>query len=731
MRLVFLSRLGALLLMTSFVVNLLALLELRDLQQQARQLQVEGQRALRDVSLIQAEMSALQKMVAVYVATQNPKLLIYYYDILDVHSGQKSFSSPPSALYWDTLLVDQTTAIGTVNQKSRSLQERIENLRTEGGSKAIGLELLQSSRELRAREKIIFAAAQGLYDVRNKAFVTEAPADTAYATAFMYANEHLKLTNEIEGQLNTLFDLINQKQETENISTQEKITQAGRVLLFLSLLSGVILLIILYLLRVGILKPIEQMAQSAGKMAEGDYSVSIKESKVVAEIGILSHSMNRMIRAVRFDLMQKDLARKATEAMYKAEQAREKAELETRVKSRFLANMTHELRTPLNAVIGMSQLLARTELAPKQKNYLNKVVDSAKFLLGLVNDILDFSKAEAGKVTLEMQACDLVALMNSSIDLVSLTAEKNRVATRVDVSSLNATGGACWIVSDPLRLKQILTNLLSNAVKFTHQGSVVLSAQVQEGYSGQMALRLSVSDTGIGMSEQQVSDAFEEFTQADQSTTRVYGGTGLGLAIVKRLAQALGGEIHIESTVGKGSCFSLEFTAEKAQPELAPEPLPVPDAAAPPPQPAWTPEPTGNQKLLAGLSILLVEDNPINQEVAKDTLELEGALIHICDNGLEAVEFFEQKKAAIDLILMDVEMPQMDGYQATRHIRTSLGLTDLPILGMTAHAFEEARDKCLESGMNAVMTKPFDMDALYVWIQRNFSRPLSESVENP
>ena len=312
-----------------------------------------------------------------------------------------------------------------------------------------------------------------------------------------------------------------------------------------------------------------------------------------------------------------------------------------------------------------------------------------------------------------------------------MTAEKKRVATRVDVSALDATGGACWIVSDPLRLKQILTNLLSNAVKFTHEGSVVLSAQVQEGFSGQMALRLSVSDTGIGMSEQQIADAFEEFTQADQSTTRVYGGTGLGLAIVKRLAQALGGEIHIESTVGKGSCFSLEITAEKAQPELAPEPLPTLDATAPPQQPAWTPQPTDNQKLLAGLSILLVEDNPINQEVAKDTLELEGALIHICDNGLEAVEFFEQKKAAIDLVLMDVEMPQMDGYQATRYIRTTLGLKDLPILGMTAHAFEEARDKCLESGMNAVMTKPFDMDALYVWIQRNFSRPLSEAAENP
>lgn len=740
MRLLLLSRISSLVLATSFVLNLLAVLELRDVQQEERRIQAIGQRALTEVSLIRAELLAMQKFVAVYVATSDSRWLIHYYDIADVHAGRKSFVDQPTPVYWDNLLAGMGSPIATQDKSGISLQDRMIALDIAGDNRVLTLNLLESSRRLRERERIIFAATQGLYDVKAQRFVSEALPNPAYATSYMYSPAHLQLGNEVDGYLNTLFDDIKQTLEERSLLMQERTSQAGTLLLILSLLSGMLLLVFIFLLRMGILKPLEKMAHTAGKVAEGDYSATIPESRVVEEIGVLAAAMNRMIRAVRFDLMQKDLARKATEAMYRAEQAREKAELETRIKSRFLANMTHELRTPLNAVIGLSQLLFKTELTPRQSNYVGKVVDAGKFLLGLVNDILDFSKAEAGKIALENQPLPVAETLNSALSLLTLQAEQKGIRLAADIF----VDPSVWVMGDSLRLRQILTNLLSNAVKFTHEGEVRLIGEVSDAGTDRLNLRIQVKDTGIGMNEEQVQQAFEEFRQADQSTTRLYGGTGLGLTIVRRLVDALRGSIRIESKPGSGTVFTLEFafetceapavplsTAVPALPETVAETVPQTDAAPPSheePPPLVEPlpiEPVANGKL-TGLRIVLVEDNPINQEVARDTLELEGATVTVCENGKEAVDHFNLPDTEADLVLMDIEMPVMDGYEATTALRRRFSATQLPILGMTAHAFEEARDRCLHVGMNNVMTKPFDIESLAVWIRANVPTMQSE-----
>jgi signal transduction histidine kinase len=729
MRLLLLSRIGTLTLVTSFFVNLLALLELRNVQLEERRLQKTGREAIREVSLVRAELLAMQKLVAVYVANPDSRLLIHYYDIVELHAGLKSFTTAPQPSYWDNLLADASRSIPTVNTDGKPLQERLRSLDIAGDNRLLTVNLLETSRRLRERERIIFAAAQGLYDTRKQQFVSEAPVSPSYATGVMYDPVHLQLTNEIEGHLNTLFDQINLNIEGRTLLMQDRITQASTLLLLLSVISGIILLLLIWLLRVGILKPIEQIASAAGMVAEGDYSATIQESRVVEEIGVLAHAMNRMIRAVRFDLMQKDLARRATEAMYRAEQAKEKAELETRIKSRFLANMTHELRTPLNAVIGLSQLLFKTELNGKQANYVGKVVDAGKFLLGLVNDILDFSKAEAGKITLEMKSLNVTDLLESSLSLVTLQAQQKGISARLDTTGMPDADGPWWVKADELRLRQILTNLLSNAVKFTHEGEVCLVARAHRQASGQVQLQIQVRDSGIGMNPEQVAGAFEEFRQADQSTTRLYGGTGLGLTIAKRLVDALQGNILIESTPGQGTTFTLDFLFDAGQAAYNPiasrnEPATALQAqamaASLPDNTVIDERPTDDPPLtLSGTVILLVEDNLINQEVARDTLEMEGAIVHICDNGKEAVDYLAHGTQGIELVLMDIEMPIMDGYQATHALRAQYTHHQLPILGMTAHAFEEARDKCLEVGMNNVMTKPFDLPTLAAWIQDN------------
>ena len=371
------------------------------------------------------------------------------------------------------------------------------------------------------------------------------------------------------------------------------------------------------------------------------------------------------------------------------EKAKEVAELANRTKSEFLANMSHEIRTPMNAIIGLSHLALRGDPPPKLRDHVTKIEKSARMLLQIINDILDFSKVESGKLVLERSEFNLDSVIENLNNLVSHAAEgkKLRYAWELPKSLPQR------LIGDPLRLGQILLNLVSNAIKFTEAGSVRVSLEVLEQSTTSVRLRFAVTDTGIGLSPEQKTRLFQSFSQADTSTTRKYGGTGLGLSISKRLVEMMDGQIGVDSTLGAGSRFY--FSARFAVASGATRVRKTVRSGA---------------KALAGLTVLVVEDNEINQEIAREVLEFAGARALVAASGQAALEMMD--KLAVDAVLMDVHMPGLGGLETTARIRAKPRYAHLPILAMTASALTEDREQCLRAGMNAHITKPINVDEL-------------------
>lgn len=382
-------------------------------------------------------------------------------------------------------------------------------------------------------------------------------------------------------------------------------------------------------------------------------------------------------------------AEEAREALL---QAKEQAVDASRLKSAFVANMSHEIRTPLNGVLGLAQIGFRDSASSESAHRIfGRILESGKLLLGIINDVLDFSKIEAGKLGIESVPVSLPQILSLAVESMRERAGEKGLGLRLEL----APGLPAACLSDPLRLNQILTNLLSNAIKFTSLGEVCLFA----GRDGKRLL-LRVSDTGIGMSEEQLARLFVPFEQADGSTTRRFGGTGLGLAITRRLVEMLGGTIRVFSKEGGGSYFEVSLPL-----------LDVPDGFADP-----VPAESSPGLRLKGLRVLAAEDNPVNQLVLEDALLFEGALVTLVGDGRQAVERVEKDgAAAYDVVLMDVMMPVMDGHEAASRIHAMA--PGLPIIGQTAHAMAEERDICLSSGMLDCITKPLDPEVLVRVIQ--------------
>ncbi|HRD28571.1 MAG TPA: ATP-binding protein, partial [Caulobacter sp.] len=433
-----------------------------------------------------------------------------------------------------------------------------------------------------------------------------------------------------------------------------------------------------------VIRPVSQLSEAMGEVAESGRFTPVAEDADDDLFRSLAQSFNRLL--AKLDANDRELRQTMAELV----DARDMANTANILKSQFLANMSHEIRTPLNGVLAMADVMARGELDDRQRERLGIIRESGELLLSVINDVLDLSKIEAGRLELAEHAFSLDEVAEGAVSAFSvLAAQKSlRFGMTVDAEV------AGWWLGDSDRIRQVLSNLLSNAVKFTVEGAV--AARFSASPSG--GLRLTVSDTGIGIAGDKLPTLFEKFIQADNSTTRRFGGTGLGLAICRELAQLMGGSISARSIEGEGSTFTVDLPLQRA---AAPAEEATPDSAL---------EALEERKL----RILAAEDNATNQKVLQAVLEPLDVHLHIVPDGKQAVDAW--RRGGFDLILMDVQMPVMDGVEAARTIRAAEaaeGGPRIPILALTANALVHQVESYLAAGMDGHVAKPIELTRLY------------------
>jgi signal transduction histidine kinase/ActR/RegA family two-component response regulator len=450
-------------------------------------------------------------------------------------------------------------------------------------------------------------------------------------------------------------------------------------------------IVIIAALIVFIVRPISRMSLALHKMnaTAGDRLI-IPTGHTHTEIGLLVHSVNRMADSL-------------VSAIDEARKAREVAEAASSAKSAFLANMSHEIRTPMNGIVGMANILRREGVTQQQASRLDTIDASAQHLLSVINDVLDLSKIEAGKFTLEEAPVVISKLLANVSSILSERVKAKGIRLLIEAEDM-----PCNLIGDPTRLQQALLNYAINAVKFTETGTVSLRVHVQEETIEDVVVRFEVQDTGIGITPETMARLFSAFEQADNSMTRKYGGTGLGLTITQNLAEQMGGEAGADSVAGVGSTFWFTAKLKKGAEVSADSEATAVDAEV------------ELRQHYAGQHILVVDDEPINREIALIQLEDIELLIDTAENGAEAVALAKKNNYAA--IFMDMQMPVLNGVDATQQIRQLPGYQSIPIIAMTANAFAEDKAVCLAAGMSDFLIKPFNPDELYTILLRALSQ---------
>ena len=471
--------------------------------------------------------------------------------------------------------------------------------------------------------------------------------------------------------------------------------------LLLMVLFGTVALIVVFVLLIAykITHPILTISRAARAVGGGDLEQIVPVSST-DEIGTLAATFNKMVSRLR-------------KVVHALEISRTSEQRANRAKSDFLAMMSHEIRTPMYSIVGLGNVLLE-ELADTCRDDMQTIVTSGNYLLSIINDILDFSKIEAGEVRLENADLDLEEVINDVLRLATFGARDKSI----ELTSFLDPNAQLRVRGDPGRLRQIVTNYVGNAVKFTNQGHIEVRVRLDEDRGRSQKIRVEVQDSGIGIPNDKLETLFEAFTQADMSISRKYGGTGLGLTINKRLATLMGGEVGVESEPGQGSTFWFTAVLDK---QVTAEPVDGHGLEGPKAKSLQrSPTPTD---LTTGLRVLVAEDNPINRKVSSRMLTKLGCDFDTVNDGQEAVE--AAGRAHYDLVLMDMQMPNMDGLEATAEIRArETPGAHLPIVALTANAMPEDRQRCLDRGMDDFLSKPFGLDQLRAILER-FSGPLS------
>ncbi|HEY8097971.1 MAG TPA: response regulator [Methylobacter sp.] len=820
-------------------VNAISLLMVRQANNSKAAAQELRQRAMTLVNELQQETEQLARFVTAYTSTGQTRYLTYYHDILAIRQGEKPRpENYVPGTYWDMAIADEIQHRFPQNSEQHSFSERMKALGfSEEEFNAFG-KVSAATEAIKQIEQIAFAATQGLYDPLTESFISGGKPRLDFASQLVHSQKYNQLKADLAKSVMGLVSMVDERTDMA-VTQAEKKLKCWILLAFGSVaIAIVIVLAASQIFRRRVLQPIETLAEAAGRLAQGDYSIrTVGSGGGVEELVALAAALGRMAESIEEDAkLRQQVQQELDAANWKAEDAR-------RAKAMFLSNMSHEIRTPMNAIIGMAYLALKTEMTPRQRGYIEKAHNAAKSLLEILNEILDFSRAEADKLELEHAPFILEEAVGNSVSMLSLSANEKEVELLLDITDPLLLGESGTLVGDHLRLGQVLTSLLSNAVKFTHRGYIKLTVNVEQRSDDDVVLRFSLRDTGIGMSAEQVGQLFQAFTQADGSTTRKYGGTGLGLAISKKLVELMGGRIWVESALGEGSNFIFTARFPIADPEqpvaaalpgvdvlrvLVVDDLPEArmvlvdllttlgvgvaydqkiassasgeealamvrqafDAGQPydvllldwvmpnmdgsgllqalqnsgmPHLPlsvavsAFDSEtmseaaiglgvqhflskpilPQAVRKLLNtlvgnaiderggsyessinadlnGMRVLLVEDNQINQLLAVELMESRGIEVTVANNGQEALDQLEA--VAPDyyhVVLMDLQMPVMDGYEATRRLRADPRYSSLPLVVMTSHAIVDEGELYEALGMNGRLGKLIEPDEFY------------------